>query len=263
MYRALTRLKIWVKFYLSLFHALCFLFVLFCGCSSIQSPDDYYKQVLEIEKNRKNSQADVKENSEGLNPINIESVNGSRLSEEQIMRNITREDKPLENNTIFSERQEELLSADIKETSEELTATKKEEAYKESEPPRREPIQGPMPISVSPEVMKIALNSASLEIAVRNIELVNGRLSGGKNSVRINFLSESVDTIDSKFVAICAVIYHLDRENSSIDVIVGMAEDKQSNLLAIFQSDMKDISAWMNNKISPAEWRLRIIKKVL
>jgi len=95
------------------------------------------------------------------------------------------------------------------------------------------------------------------------VELVNGRLSGGKNSVRVSFLSESVNAIDDRFVAICAVIYHLDAEASTVDVVVGIAEDEQANLLAILQSNMSDVTAWINNEISRAEWSSRITKKIL
>ena len=92
---------------------------------------------------------------------------------------------------------------------------------------------------------------------------MNGRLNDGRNSVRVSFLCESVDMIDDKFVAICAVIYHLNCGTNTIDVIVGIAEDEQANLLAIVQSDMRDVAAWMTNEISRAEWFSRITKKIL
>ena len=204
----------------------------------MQTPDNYYQQVLDIEKSRQKTQ-----DKEGQKP--------EILANEPLLK-----EKPIPNDY------DEFPLTDIEETP----VIKKDEVYKETESPRRETIvqpPAPMPIAVAPELIRIALSSAGLEINVRNLELVNGRLTGGKNSVRINFLSDSIDTTDSKFVAICAVLYHLDRETKTIDVIVGMAEDDKSDLLAIYQSDMSDVTDWMNNKLSPGEWRSRITKKVM
>lgn len=270
MYRAFIRIKIRGSRLGFLFSevfclqvTLCLLFSFFYGCSSIQTPDDYYQQVLEIEKNQstanpaKPEESAKSENAIAMSPAGEQSLESSSAELPKLQ---TEED------ALSPKERDELPSANIDEPVEESIVAKQEEAYEEPEPPRREAIAQPpptQPIAVAPELIKIALSSAGLEINVRNLELVNGRLTGGKNSVRINFLSESIDTMDSKFVAICAVLYHLDRDTKSVDVIVGMAEDNQSNLLAIYQSDMSDVTAWMNNKLSPAEWRSRITKKVL
>jgi hypothetical protein len=166
------------------------------------------------------------------------------------------------------------VSDNIQQNTEEMPPPVEENTefeVSEEPPPEREIIKEPEPvperrlepIAVASDVIKSALNSADLGINARSVELVNGRLSGGKNSVRVNFLTQSIDLIDDKFVAICAVIYHLNSEKNTVDSVVGIAEDQQVNLLAIFQSDMSDIAAWMRNEISRAEWFSRISRKIL
>ncbi len=110
-------------------------------------------------------------------------------------------------------------------------------------------------------MIKSALEIAG--VSVRTVELVNGRLGKGRNSVRINFLCESETLINDKFFTICAVIYHLNKSTNTIDVVVGIAEDSQSNLKGILQSNIEDITAWMNNLITRAEWFSRITRNML
>jgi len=95
------------------------------------------------------------------------------------------------------------------------------------------------------------------------VELVNGRVESGKNSVRINFICESSESVNEKFFTICAVTYHLNKASKTIDVVVGIAEDSQANLLGVLQSNTEDITAWMNNKITRAEWFSKITRKML
>ena len=79
----------------------------------------------------------------------------------------------------------------------------------------------------------------------------------------VYFIPGSVDAINSKFGSICAVIYYLNSDTKTIDTIAGIAEDEQSNLLAILQSSMSDVTAWMTEEIGRLEWYSRITKKVL
>ena len=168
---------------------------------------------------------------------------------------------------------EELPQEEVQQDIEEVSVIEQQEVEIQEEPPRREPIEKPPPsqklssepvsVAIASEVIKSALNNANLGLNIRTVELVNGRPGGGKNSVRVSFLSESLDVIDDKFVAVCAVIYHLDREKNTVDVVVGMAEDNQANLLAIVQSNMISITAWMTNEISKSDWFSEVTKKVL
>jgi hypothetical protein len=233
----------------SVLYILCSLF--FCGCSSINPPADYYQQVLEMEEYGEQSRRDTgRHPDEIVEPIrNSEPVITGKSSVQQLMPEA------------FQQEAEEVVIVEPEE-----------EVQNEPEvPPQREVIQKssssqapfPEPIAVASDVIKSALRTADLGVSARTVELVNGRLSGGRNSVRVSFFSESLDLIDDKFVAICAVIYHLNSGTHTVDTVIAMAEDEQANLLAIIQSDMKDVTAWMTNEISRAEWFSRVTKKML
>ena len=230
-------------------YVLCSLILFSYACSSLTPPDDYYQDVLEMEKHGEQARRDTgRQPGEVIipvlepEPIKIERTPANQLTQEVVQQDI-------EEISILTQEKEEI----------------------QEQPPQREAVEKPSspqilpsgPITIAAEVIKSALNSADLGISVRTVELVNGRPRGGKNSVRVNFLSESLDFIDDRFVAICAVIYHLDRGKNTVDIVAGIAEDRQANLIAIVQSDMSNIAAWMNNEISRAEWFAKVTKKVL
>ena len=216
----------------------------------INPPDDYYQQVLELEQYGEQIRRDTgRHPGEMVTPV--DDSEPVRIVESPVYQ---------------------LLSDAPQQQAEGTSITEEEEVQEEpEEPPRREVVreplpsstQPPKPIAVASDVIKSALKAADLEISARAVESVNGRLSGGKNSVRVNFLSESINAIDSKFVTICAVIYYLNREANTVDLVIGIAEDEQANLLAILQSNMNDIMAWMTSDISKAEWLSRVTKKIL
>jgi len=237
-----------------LLYALSFMLLALCflhGCSAISPPVDYYQQVLDMEEHGEQTRRDT-----GRHPGEIVAP--------------ARDSEPIRvaKSPVYH------LTSDVpqEQTKEVPVVEQKEETQARlEEPPRREVVQElspssppPLrPIALSPDVIKGALESANLGVSVRTVELVNGRLSGGKNSVRVSFLSESMNVIDDKFVAICAVIYHLNHEANSIDLVVGIAEDKEANLLAILQSNMSDIEAWITNELSRMEWFSRVTIKTL
>ena len=230
-------------------HALCLMFVFLYGCGTINPPEDYYGQVLETEKHGEQVRRDTgRHPGEVIAPAARAGPAGVKTS------------------PVVQLAPEETQQPAVEDSAVEYAGDVEEEHEK---PPQRAAVQepspapSPEPIGVGAGVIKSALNATSLNIRVRNVELVNGRLSGGKNSVRVTFLSRSVDVIDDRFVTICAVIYHLDCEANSVDVVVGIAEDEQANLLAILQSDMSAIVAWMTNKILRAEWYSKVTRKIL
>jgi hypothetical protein len=227
------------------------LFLFLHGCSKVAPPDDYYQQVLEMEEHGEQARRDTgRQPGEVVVPVSdSEPVRIATSPVHQLTADVSREEGESEQEGRGEGRQEE-----------------------PEEPPRREVVREspssptllhPEPIAAASDVIKSALKAPDLGISVRTVELVNGRLSGGRNSVRVNFSSESMNVIEDKFVAICAVIYHLDRGTNTVDVVVGIAEDEQANLLAILQSDMSDITAWMTNEFSRAEWFSRVTKRIL
>ena len=214
------------------------------GCSP---PEDYYHKIMKMEEQGEQArQKTGRRPGEVVAPeANTKSIKVARASEQQITP-----DEP-------------------QKQTEDIPVMKQEEEIQER-PPQREiiretppPESTQKPVAVKSDVIKNALNAASLGISVRTVESVNGRLSGGKNSVRVYFTPGSMDVIDDKFGAICAVLYYLNSETDTIDVVAGIAEDDQSDLLAILQSSIGNIKAWMTNEITKTEWYSRITKKIL
>ncbi len=228
-----------------LYYALCSMILFLYGCSNVNPPADYYQQVLDMEEHGEQSRRDTgRQPGEMVTPVRDEEpIKAAESPEYQLTPN---------------ESQQQ-----VKETP----AIEKREEIQE-EPPRREPVQvlppaDPEPIAVASDVIKSALNAPDLRIGARTVELINGRLSGGKNSVRVSFFSESVDVIGNTFATICAVIYYLNAETNTIDVVEGIAEDKQAALLAILRSNMSDVTAWMTDDITKVEWYSKVTRKIL
>ncbi len=246
---------------------ICFLvslLIAFWGCSAFSPPTDYYQKTLEMEKSAGRSYKGPTSSRSGdtLVAQTQESTKVVRLLSEDppIVEVITR--SPEEDNDGKSR-------PEIYETNKHVQPSI---ARQETEIPPIPPVNISSsnennklvknePISVSSEVIKNAFEFA--RINVRSVELVNGRMEGGKNSIRVNFICESAELVNEKFFAICAVIYHLNKSSKTIDIVIGIAEDSQSNLLGALQSNIEDITAWMDNKITRAEWFSRVIKKML
>jgi len=213
--------------------------LLLCGCGKVGPPDDYYTQVLDMEEQGEKIRSDTgRRPGEIVAPvIESEPVRTASVPESQV------------------------TPEESQQQSEETPAVQQKEQIQERIP-RREIVQElpSEPIAIKPDVIENALNASGLKISVRTVELMNGRLSGGKNFVRIYFIPESVNVINDRFGAICAVLYYLNTDTNTIDVVAGIAEDKQSNLLAIRQSSMDNIAAWMTDEITRAEWYSKITK---
>jgi hypothetical protein len=225
---------------------LAFCLVILYGCSKVEPPADYYQRVVEMEEQGEETRRDT-----GRSPGEVV-VPAADPGPIRLPGSSTQQETP-------EESQEE--------TDEEPVTEKEEET--QEKPPTREVVQEPEPppepepIAVAADVIENALNASDLGISVRTVELVNGRPSGGKNSVRVYFIPGSVEVIDDRFGAICAVLYYLNNETKTVDTVAGIAEDEQSNILAILQSSIGDITAWMTNEITRTEWHSRITKKVL
>jgi len=227
-------------------YILCPMILFLYGCSSVNPPVDYYQEVLEMEENGEQSRRDTgREPEEVVTPV--EEAEPVRIAESNEYQLTPVEPEP-----------------QVKETPE----VEIEEETQE-EPPRRELVKESKPVNLEPiaiaaDVIKSALNATQVNAGARNVELINGRLNGGKNSVRVSFFSESVDVIGNTFATICAVIYYINEESdNTIDVVEGIAEDKQAALLAILRSNMSDVNAWMTGEITKVEWYSKVIKKIL
>lgn len=233
-----------------------YLALLICGCSIFKPPTDYYQKSLDMETYGEEARKNT-----GRTPGEIIEP-PKKVGQTEIL-NIPIQEPPIKE-LLPKPQKEELV--DKGSDFEKNVSEQKIDDFKK-EPLRNIPFQdleaerSPESIAISSVVIKSALEIAGIN--VRAVELVNGRLGSGRNSVRVNFICESEILINDKFFTICAVIYHLNKSTKTIDVVVGIAEDSQSNLKGILQSNIEDITAWMNNLITRAEWFSRITRNML
>lgn len=236
---------------------LIYLALFIYGCGIFKPPADYYKETLDME-----SYGEQTRKNTGRIPGKI--IEPPKKDEQTKILTVPAQEPPIKELIPRPSQGEELAdkgSDSSKDTLEQSISNFQKETQKSP------PFQGlgierpPEPIAISSVVIKSALEIAGVN--VRAVELVNGRLGSGRNSVRINFLCESETLINDKFFTICAVIYHLNKSTNTIDVVVGIAEDSQANLKGILQSNIEDITAWMNNLITRAEWFSRITRNML
>jgi hypothetical protein len=226
------------------------------GCGAFSSPPDYYQKTIEME-----GYGEQTRNETGRHPGDVVSSPENQGSTKVIKKS---SDEPPIIEVVQKTEQEKNETVTIAKNNNALEQTEQKTLNHESSvssvsnyvTERRSE-----PIAVSSDVIRSALEIAGIN--VRSVELVNGRIESGKNSVRINFICESSEAVNEKFFTICAVTYHLNKASKTIDVVVGIAEDSQANLLGVLQSNTEDITAWMNNKITRAEWFSRITRKML
>ena len=235
----------------------CFVILLLFlyGCSSLVPPTDYYQKTLEMEGYGEQVRQET-----GRKP-------GNTVNSTENQETVKVVKKPSDEPPIV-----EVLSSKPAQEKEENVVVTQQPIQKSlnQEPSIIQPsltvknsdtVMNSEAISVSSDIIKSALEIAGIN--VRTVELVNGRTEGGKNSVRVNFICESSKVVNERFFTVCAVTYHLNKASKSIDVVVGIAEDSQANLLGVLQSNTEDIMAWMDNKITRAEWYSRITRKML
>lgn len=105
-----------------------------------------------------------------------------------------------------------------------------------------------------------------LGVNVIKVETIDGRLVGGKNSLRVSFVPKN-EADEGKllleFSTICGAVYGFDKEQT-VDVITAFAESRE-NLLPymIIQASLKDIIALSEGKLSQNEWISKITIKRL
>jgi len=244
---------------------LILLSIILAGCSAFNPPTDYYQKTLEMEESARKAYKESPSNRSGeaLTTQTQESVKIIRQPSDEppIVEVLTRSSKENIDEKPKFERYETQEQTQFPQIYQEAEIPPALSAKVSSDTETKSKLVTNEPISVSPEVIKNALEIAGIN--VRSVELVNGRTEGGKNSIRVNFICESAKLVNEKFFTICAVTYHLNKASKTIDVVIGIAEDSQSNLLGALQSNMEDVTAWMDNKITRAEWFSRIIRKML
>ena len=231
--------------------------LLLYGCSIFKPPTDYYQKTFDMEsygeqtrKNTGRSTGEIIEPPKKVEQTEILTMPIQEPPIKELLPKPTQKEELADKGNDFSK---DISNRSLNDLSRE---TLKSSPFQDLEIER-----SPEPIAISSVVIKSALEIAGVN--VRAVELVNGRLGSGRNSVRINYICESETLINDKFFTICAVVYHLNKSTNTIDVVVGIAEDSQSNIKGILQSNIEDITAWMNNLITRAEWFSRITRNML
>jgi hypothetical protein len=237
--------------------------ILFVGCGVFCPPTDYYQKTLDMEESAKKSHQEKPSIKSGV---------ASSTQTVKVIRQPSDEPPIVE---VIKKASQENTNKEAKteKSTDQNVYTQNQQTIQGSENPagtqanissnttNANTLIRTEPISVSPDVIKNALENAGVN--VRSIEFVNGRIDGSNNSIRVNFICESTKIANDRFFTICSVTYYLNKASKSIDIVVGIAEDSQSNLLGVLQSNVEDITAWMDNKITRAEWFSRITKKML
>jgi hypothetical protein len=235
----------------------CLIFlVFFCGCSAFGPPIDYYQKTVDMEHGEQTRYETGKNTEEAESPESKGSVKIiKRPSEEPPIVEVLPKPKQDESNlsTVKQNKTEQI--------KQESTVGASPTLFPDMSVSNPKLDLNPKPIAISSDVIRTALEIAGIN--VRSVELINRRIESGKNSVRINFICDSSSVVNDKFFTICAVIYHLNKSSKTVDVVVGIAEDSQTSLLGALQSNTEDITAWMDNKITRAEWFSRITRKML
>lgn len=241
--------------YKSVLYICCiFIFAIFYGCSAFSPPTDYFQKTVEMEaqgeKSRYQTNSTVTETESGKSTKIIK-----KASDEPPTIEILKKSEQDEDTVVNAKKKE------VDENDQEIKVVSSPAPLPNVYTENQNSGLNSVPIAISSDVIKTALEIAGIN--VRNVELVNGRVGNSKNSIRINFICESSNVVNDKFFTICAVIYHLNKSSKTVDVVIGIAEDSQTNLLGVLQSNTEDINAWMDNKITRAEWFSRITRKML
>lgn len=234
--------------------------MLLFGCGVFGPPTDYYQKTLDMEESAKKSHQESPSSKSSIaSSTQTQTVKVIRQPSDEppIVEVITKASQENTNKTEKSSDQNVYTqNQQTTQKSENLSGTQANISSNATNT-----LNNSEPIAVSPDVIKNALENAGVN--VRSVELVNGRIDGSKNSIRVNFVCESAKIANDRFFTICSVTYYLNKTSKSIDIVVGIAEDSQSNLLGVLQSNIEDITAWMDNKITRAEWFSKITKKML
>lgn len=105
-----------------------------------------------------------------------------------------------------------------------------------------------------------------LGVNVVKVETIDGRLVGGKNSVRVSFVSKNEadeEKLLVEFSTICGAVYGFDK-GQTVDAVTAFAEKRETLLpYMIIQTDFSDFMALSEGKIPQKEWISRITMKKL
>jgi len=123
------------------------------------------------------------------------------------------------------------------------------------------------PVVATPEAVGVEVDRSRLvtflktthEIAVVDVQAFNGRLIGGRNLLRIEFVprARSDESLLREFALACATVLGMDK-NRTVDTILLLAVDAQFLPWMSMKTEMSDFEKYQSGAISLKEWRRNI-----
>lgn len=99
----------------------------------------------------------------------------------------------------------------------------------------------------------------SHEVAVVDAQALNGRLVGGKNILRVEFVprARSDESLLREFALVCASVLGMDK-NRTVDTVLLLAIDARFLPWMSMKTEMPDFEKYQSNATPLKEWRRRI-----
>lgn len=193
----------------------------FCAC--LQAPRDYYYQFVLIERwgmeRRKQTQR---------------KITGLVRHPEQT--------KPL-TVAFFPEEKDTGFRGIIPITEPDLSKIEKPEKFAKSK----------VPVAINKEILSRTLNQAGFDVVV--IRIINGRLEGKENTVRVNFVPKalSYDSIYKQFLKLCAIVEVTQTQKGTVDKVNAIVENDNKPYMML-ESSIENYKAYMEEEISLEKW---------
>jgi len=204
-----------IQFIIILFYSIFF-------CSCLNAPKDYYYQFMLIEKwgneTREKTQrkiTDVVLHPEQTNPLTV----------------------------VFFPEEKDKEFRIVSITKPDLSRIEKLELDSKSK----------VPIAITEKLLSLTLNDA--EIDVVETRLINGRLEGKDNLVRVNFVPKSLsyDSIYKQFLKVCAIVEAIQTQKGTVDKVNAIVEEENQPYIML-ESSIDNYKGYINEEISFEEW---------
>lgn len=114
-------------------------------------------------------------------------------------------------------------------------------------------VKSKVPVAIDREFLNQALKKTGFDVVL--IRIVNGRLEGKENLVRVNFTPQSLyyDSIYKQFLKLCAIVEAAQTQKGTVDRVNAIVEEDNKPYM-ILESSIENYKAYMNEEISLEEW---------
>ncbi len=227
----------------------CLLFFCFLLSSCIQAPKDYYLDLSAMEK------AGVQERQDTGRKI------GEIVEPEESQIPIVVALQPAEEAAV-------LIQMIHTQPSKHGTVVEASESQSPSIPDEQDhpenrgaaSLNTRVPIDIDTELLGKSLTNEN--ITVIGIVKKDGRPDGERNVIQTFFSSTALsdDALYEQFLFICAIVYGYDKNNCTVDVVIGVAMVDAAPYMML-ESTMSDYIAFADQNISYKEWTDKLVIK--